>query len=157
MDINTLIEDIAVSIATDSAITTWASDTYDTLHTVFIGEDSRDPIGEDQTPCVVIFPVEKRVGQGQSEKLHHIEIDCCVYDESAEEFDESNITGFAGVKRLEAFRKLVETAVVAADVGNGLFNSVDIEYDAVESFPFCTCGMLFEINEKITMGSDPLL
>ena len=156
MDINTLISNIVDSIATDSALSSWANSTYGKDHSVLVSFDKRNPPGEAEAPFIVIHPIQKQVGQGLSDKSHVIEIDCCIYDETTETFAQSNISGYAGVNRIEAFRKLVESAIVRTNVGNALFQTLDIEFDVIESFPFHWAGMAVDIKERVTISSDPL-
>ena len=154
MDINSLIDSLVNSIATDTALTAWCNSTYNKAHTVFVSFDERVLPGESDCPFVVVYPVQKQVGQSRGVKSHHVEIDCCIFDESLRTFTPGNITGYAGVQRIEQFRKLVETAVTSTSLTNCLFDGLDVEYDVISQFPFHQCGMLFEINEKSRVGTD---
>lgn len=156
MNINTLISELSKTVANDSALTNWAVNAYGQSHNVFINMDLRDPPKDTDCPYLVILPLSKSVGRGREEKTHEIEISCCVYDDDFEIHAETNITEFAGSKRLEEFRKLAETVIANSDIGNALIESVDIEYDVVSSFPFMWVGMVFEITEQFVFGSDPL-
>lgn len=156
MDINTLIDSLAESIASDTDVLSWSNSTYNRDHQVMVSIDTRTPPGEDECPFVIIYPISKVAGQGISSKAHSIEVDCCIYDDTEDSWSGSNVKGFSGVKRIETFRKLIETAIVKTNIGNGIFNQFDIEYDTIESFPFHWAGMIVDISEDWVTGSDPL-
>jgi hypothetical protein len=73
-----------------------------------------------------------------------------------------NLTEYNGVARVEALRKLVETAVAGINLTPITTNrvlpmaTVDIEYDNPESFPFFPVGMMVEFVETMAIGGDHL-
>ena len=80
-------------------------------------------------------------------------------DEEAAEYqvdDEQRQDGgqHAGIDHLEAFRKLVETAVVAAIPTGSRIDLLTIEYETIEFFPFLLASMEFKIAEDYYQGDD---
>ena len=111
MELNSLLDDLVNSIATASALKSWCNSTYGQDHKVFVNIDKRNSPGVDDCPFVIIFPVQKSVGRGVSNKQHGFEIDCCIYNDTLETPAEPNIIEYKGVKEIETFRKKVETAI----------------------------------------------
>ncbi len=154
MNINGIIDLFSSGVAAHPALTTWANTTYGRSHKIFVNFDKRNPPGEAECPFVVIYPMSKTAGISVGEKKHAFEVDCCIYDESTR--STGQIIEYNSVRRIEEMRKLVENVLVATDLGNALMQTVDIEYDVIESFPFAWAGMVIEISELFTLGSDPL-
>jgi hypothetical protein len=157
MNINTLLNALVNAIATDADLTAWCNTTYGRQHKVFVNIDKRNPPGEEDCPFVIIFPIQKRVGRGGvGQKLHGFEADCCIYNEDSGTPTEPNVLWCTGVTEIEAFRKKVETAIANINISNILLETIDIEYEVIESFPFLWAGMTLIITETVTIGSDPL-
>jgi len=156
MDITTLIDDFAEGIAQDPDVLEWANLTYGQDHRVFVNFDVENPPGESYCPFVMLMPESKRAGQTIVNRSHEVHVVCCVHDsEFRDHLSISNITEYLGVSRLEAFRKLVETALASVDIGNPTID-FDIEDDTISYFPFLWCYMAARVDEPVTMGSDPL-
>lgn len=157
MNITTMIDAISAAIAQDSAIAAWCTTTYGHTHKVFVSLDLRNPPGQDDCPYVALWPDDKLVGYGISEKGHGLMFDISVYDESTRTHDGiGNLVEYNGVARVEALRKLVETAVAGVDLGNVSLENIDIQYDSPESFPFFTAGMAVSFQEENMLGADYL-
>lgn len=154
MDINSLIGSYASALASNADLKLWANMYYGQDHTVFVNIDKRNPPSQESCPFIIIYPLNKSVGL-QPEKKHQIEIDCCIFDEAEETPAEANLKGFAGVQRIETFRKMAEYIVIGTDIGNALIETIDIEYDVINSFPFHWAGMVLGISEEWTTGADP--
>jgi len=154
MDINTLLTDLASAIATDAATLAWANATYDQDHKVYVNVDIQNPPGRTDCPAVEIHPAAKRVGQTITKKEHAFEVTCGIYDEAVKVHAETNIVEYEGVQRLEAFRKLVEAAIVGVSVGNAVFEEVSVEYDTISLFPFMLVGMGIGITKQLTVGEN---
>lgn len=154
MDINALTASLSTAIAEDATLTAWCNSTYSRAHTVYVNLDHRNPPAAENCPFVVFYPVSKRAGMGVSTKQHTFEVDCCIYDESTR--TTGQVIEYNSIRRIEAFRKLVEDAIAGIDTGGALIETVEVEYDTVEQFPFAWAGMMIGINEEFTMGSDPL-
>jgi hypothetical protein len=156
MDINTLLLDFARAVSEDDELTGWSRVTYDREPNVYVNMDVRNPPGEADCPYVEIHPAGKTVGQAISVKTHRFEVICCIYDEKSVTHPQSNLVEYEGVRRLEAMRKHVENAIVGVDVGNGIFSEFEIEYDTISMFPFMGASMVFQVEDHVTLGSDPL-
>ena len=156
MDINTILTDIAQDIALNADLGAWSDVTYGRTHEVFINIDRRNPPGEDDCPYVVLYPISKNVGSGEGVKRHGFEIICCINDDSSRTHAEANITEYEGVQNIETFRKKVETIIDAADLSGAFVETVDIEYETIEMFPFMMAGMVISVHEDWSFGEDPL-
>jgi hypothetical protein len=156
MNINTLLDDLSNAIAVDSETATWCQSTYGRDHQVYVNLDDREPPAASGCPYVTLWPDSKKVGRGIGQKQHTIEVVCVIHDESSRTRSEDNVIEYEGVKRLETFRKHVETAIAAVDMGNALLDELDIEYDPVSEFPFMAADMVITITDEWTIGSDPL-
>lgn len=69
--------------------------------------------------------------------------------------DTLTLKEYAGIDRIEAFRKLVETAVVGSVPAGLRVDRLDIDYETVEFFPFLFANMLFNVVEDYFGGSNP--
>lgn len=155
MNVNTLISDIVETVAEDTAVKNWSEHYYGRIHQVFENIDLRNPPGSGECPYVFAAPDYKSCGQTQRQRAHRVRIGCCIYDETKEAHDTiPNLTQFRGAQRIEELRKLVETAVVAIDVGNGVWGEIEIEFDTISQFPFHKCEMVVTMTEPVTLGSD---
>ncbi len=157
MNINTLIDALAVAIASDSVTTAWSTAAYGQSHQVFLNVDRRNPPGEDECPFVIIYPLGKSAGESQARKVHTVEVDVCLHDESSDTLaNVQGVTTYAGLGNLETFRKHVENAVVGASIGRCAVDALEVEFNTIDSFPFMWAGMIFRIGEDVLIGSDPL-
>ena len=75
MNINTLIDTITSAVSVDLSTTTWCTTNYGQAHRVFKNADRRDPPGESECPFVIVYPLNKSVGERQSRKSHAVEVD----------------------------------------------------------------------------------
>ncbi len=158
MNINTLLNSISEAIAGNIDLLAWANVTYGQDHTVFVNLDSRGLPGESKCPYAALYPLTRSGGVGKSIKPHTFQVVCTVYDrETGTHPGFNNIIEYEGVQRLEAFRKLVENAITTVDLGNLWIDSVNVDYETIESFPFMLCGMEINIFEAVLIASDPLL
>ena len=158
MNINTLLNNISEAVAEDIELFAWSKATYGQKHSVYVNYDTRSLPGENNCPYVAIYPRLRTGGVGSSIKKHVFQIVCTVFDRETgihPGFD--NIVEYEGVQRMEAFRKLVETAINGVDIGNLWINSISVDYETIDSFPFMLAGMEIEIFETILISSDPLL
>jgi hypothetical protein len=158
MNINDLIVDFAEAVAEDITIKAWCQIHYSSDHKVYVGIDMRSPPQESDCPYVILYPERKELGQHRREKFHEFEIISCLYDTSARSHaGVSNLVEYTGIQNIETFRKMVEDAVSGVDIGNLAMAFVAVDYETIESFPFFMCGMVVQIWEGVTIGSDPLL
>ncbi len=138
-------------------LSTWCQDTFGFDFNIWVGFDERDPPDEDDCPLVVILLPSKTVGRGLPEKNYLIHVACFIHDASKKSHTSSRIKEYAGIDRCEEFRKKVETIVSDIDTGNAEIESIDIESDQIESFPFMVSEMSILYKEPFVFGSDPLL
>lgn len=156
MDLNSLLGDLAEAVASDSDTLTWANSTYGRDHKVYVNVDVRNPPGEDDCPFVALYPLSKSVGRAVSRKEHGFEVVCCVHDSALKSHALTNLVEYEGVRRVETFRKYVETAIAGVSVGNALLELVEVEYETIDQFPFILSVMVIQIGEEVTIGSNPL-
>jgi len=71
--------------------------------------------------------------------------------------DTVNVKEYDGVDKIEAFRKLVETAIVTTVSSPQFIDSLSIEYEVIEYFPFFLASMEFSINEDYYQGDNVFL
>ncbi len=154
MNINTLTGIIKTAIADSAAITTWCTTNYSQDITIYVNLDLTDPPKESNCPYVVIYPLGKQVGEMMSPKRHNYEVIACIYD--ATSTTTGNVTEYAGVTNIESLRKLIETAITAADMATAWVAEIDIEYETIENFPFILAAMGIGVIESVQIGGDYL-
>lgn len=161
MNIDTLLDNIVTALSISSTINTWTMMNYTRMVTVYKGIDINNEPGESAYPIIYVHPLTKDTGYDKDKIVHEVGITCGIYKESSTtsnvEVDGFEGTAtkvvYAGVALLEAFRKLIETAVLAADMNNMLGNSLEIVYDTVKNYPFFIAHMVFELNQDLYQGS----
>ncbi len=164
MNINTLLDRICVAVAQDTDIKNWCLLNYGKTHTAYYDLDQRNYPDGSNCPYVFAAPDTKDVGRVKSVREQSVEVGCLV-DASAHSTDATfeadddipNLYRFPGSKRIEEFRKLVETAIMGIDIGNASWSVVGTIYDTIGSYPYIKAEMQFELIETVTLGSDPLI
>ncbi len=154
MNINTLTTALRTAIDGSAALATWCSSNYGQDISIYVNLDLTDPPGESNCPYVVIYPVGKQVGEMVTPKRHNYEIICCIYDATSTTTD--NVVEFTGVANIESLRKLIETALVGAEMGCAWISEINVEYETMENFPFIMAAMGIEISEDVLIGGDYL-
>ncbi|MCK5312912.1 MAG: hypothetical protein KAJ62_12425 [Desulfobacteraceae bacterium] len=152
--INTLLELFEGQIKSDAGISTWSNTNYS--RDLFVSEncDSRDLPKETDCPLVIIFPVSKEAGLSQSNKNHKIGISCVVYDDDKPE-SAAGVVRFKGGRLVEELRQKV-LKVITDNMPSGChLESIKIEYDTIEQFPYVSANMQIEITEEKLIGQDP--
>ena len=159
MNFNTLIETIRNAIALASTIKTWAEANYGRVHNTYIGTDPRNSPDSSKYPLIAIYPVSKKTGYDSMERIHDVDIVCGIYDENYTVTGEDNITEYTGIKNIESFRKLIETAVTELTVTElgGRIDALNIIYEPLEFFPYFLAGMTFRVIEDLSQGDDPFM
>lgn len=153
MDLNTLISALSTAMAADAATKAWSNTNYGQDHTVFENMDARDVPEDDDCPMAMIRPANRSGGLSQPQKQHVIYVDSVVYDTAM--VTTSGVRVFTGGRNVEAFRKLIFTAIKAAIPSGCWISTVSVDYDTIEQFPYHWCGMTVEIAQEQTIGSDP--
>jgi hypothetical protein len=156
MNITTLINLFRDTLKDNETISHWCETNFSKEHTVYKGMDQRNPPASTEYPLVHLYPVNKRVGSGQDEASHVIGVTCGVYKDSVTTTDATHgvLKEYAGIDLLEAFRKLVENAVVAALPAEASLSMLNIEYETIEFFPFLLASMEFVITIPYVLGTD---
>jgi hypothetical protein len=162
MNIDTLIELLVDALIADASILSWCNTNYSTPHTIYKGIDLSNPPGEDEYPLIAIWPISKTSGYQLAEKAHVIQITSGIYDSTFSSDTDTNLVTvkrYRGVSRTEAFRKLVETAVVA-EIGSNtnttelVEEALEISYEPIEFFPSFFATDIYVFNEPISAGDD---
>jgi hypothetical protein len=159
MDLNPLVNSCKEEIATDAELASWCNTNYGQGVKVYGNFDERRPPGEADCPCVAVFPNTKKYGGREYTDV--IEFVCTLYDEAAGVHPGiDNIVDYAGVKNVEAMRKLV-LAVIAAVIeasSASRITEVNVEYDTITYFPFVQAAAAVAIETPYTIGSgNPVL
>uniref|UniRef100_A0A6M3INF4 Uncharacterized protein n=1 Tax=viral metagenome TaxID=1070528 RepID=A0A6M3INF4_9ZZZZ len=161
MNINTLLGLFTAAAQTNAALISWATTNY-SVHSVYQGIDIENPPGESNYPMIYIAPDTKEVGYDLDKKGHNITVICGLVDTAttATTIGTVVLNKYTGVENLESFRKLVETAIVSAidayTTTKLWMNSLSIEYETLDMFPFFLCSMSWQIDEEYYQsdGSD---
>ena len=155
MNMTTLLDAIRDAIHDDAAVLAWCDAAYTRAHRVFVGVDARHPPDENMYPLVHVFPVSKTGGYEVVTQGHQVAVTCGIYEAADRETSKDYVTEKLGVSYLEAFRKLVETAVVGCDISDHRIDRMEVEYETLEYFPFFLCNMTFTIVWDFAQGDDP--
>ena len=153
MDMYNLLSAIKTAIADDADVKAWTQDVYKKDHMVFLGTDRRQEPDEDKYPLVGIFPVSKECGYDATIYAHEIDVVCGVHDDDMVDTGVSNLIEYAGIERIEIFRKKVENAIASTNI-EGIITMLRIAYEAIEFFPFFLAGMTIRISEYVSLGDD---
>jgi hypothetical protein len=154
MNISTLLTSIRDAIHDDSATKTWCTANYTRNHYVYVGADQRNPPGDDKYPLVGMYLIGKKAGYGLDSEEHRIGVTCGLYDSSLAATGKANVVQYTGVANLEAFRKLVETAIKGAVSSPQRIEEINIEYEMLEFFPYFLCNMEIRIPDDYFQGDD---
>lgn len=156
MNILTLLNSIRNAVHDDAAAQAWCTTNYARNHKVYVGIDTRKPPNEDEYPIVHIFLISKLGGYELEIQDHVIGVTCGIYDDDTITVaGKANIVEYEGIEHIEEFRKLVEDAIVGADLSNLRVDVLNIEYETVEFFPFFLASMEFKIVHDYAQGDDP--
>lgn len=163
MNIDTLLDNIVTVVVASVAVNTWTMANFTKMVTVFKGIDRNNEPLHASYPIVYVHPLSKDTGYDRDKIVHMIGVTTGIYKDSS---STTNVTvaGFqgtatktvyAGVALLEAFRKLVETAVKTVSTDTAIFiDSLEIAYDTVQNYPFFVAHMVFEFSKSICQGDD---
>lgn len=169
-DIALILRTLRDAIAQDADTLAWVEATYARgSHTVYIGIDPEDPpsgpdIDTDGSaipdtgnyPIVSIAVTEKSGGYGADVISHTIEIVVGIYDDETDVSDTINVVEKSGAQRLEAFRKLVETATVTAlhSLDLRVTGSLISNGKTEEFYPYFLCAQQYTAEEETEFGDD---
>jgi len=136
-------------------INAWCNLTYGRGQKVFIGIDGKNPPASDDYPVISVHPSEKEAGPAVDPMTHVIEIETGIEDENLATGGGENVVEYAGVKRNETFRKLVETAALKAIEAEGLRPaSLKVTYLSIEVFPLFLASTEITAVQDGEMGED---
>ncbi len=153
-EINTLLGLFTSLIASDSGITTWANTNFSQDVLVLENCDSRDLPEKDDCPLVIVYPVSKVSGLNQSNKNHILGVSCVVY-EDGKTTNAKGVIRFDGGRLVEELRKLVSELITTNMPAGCHLESLKIEYDVIEQFPYVSANMQLEITQEKLIGQDP--
>jgi len=156
MNITTLINAIRDALKGSATINTWCNTNYSQDLTLYKGLDERNPPDSDDYPVAHLYPINKVGGYDLEESEHGIGITVGLYDETLTTTtdDDYVLKEYRGVDRLEAFRKLVETAALGAVSSPQWAAEIRIEYETVEFFPFFLANMELRVTDPYYQGDD---
>lgn len=156
MNITTLINDFRDALQNNDTLTGWALVNYGHVYSIFKGVDVRNPPGQELYPVIHLYPISKRMGHEEMAASHIVGITCGVYDSGQSQVDGAlgNSREYDGIDLLEAFRKLVETALLAAIPVSLTIDSLNVEYETIEFYPFLLCSMEMKLSQAYLLGCD---
>jgi hypothetical protein len=144
MNMNTLLTTIRDAIHDNSATQTWCTANYTRNHKVYVGIDTREPPNEDAYPIVHLFPMNKIEGYSLEEQQHGMGVTCGIHNATLRTTGKTNVVEYTGMQDIETFRKLVEAAITGTAIADIRIDSLNIDYETVEFFPFFLANM--EVN-----------
>ena len=159
------INSLAEALALDTTIAAWATGLYGKGHKVYVNLDLRNPPAEDDCPYIALYPQGQTYGRETREQMIEIEVVCCLNDsalvthtqgEGEEATPIANLVEFAGVRRLEEFRRLVEKKIATVAIGNAAISAGESDYETIDFFPVFMVGQRFTIIDHLCIGEDPL-
>lgn len=162
MDINNIIDISISALIADSSILNWCNSNYNNPHTIYQGIDLRNPPSSDDYPCIHVFPLAKNVGYSLNKKMHTLGVVCGIYDATKTTDTDTNLVKhikYQGIEYIEDFRYLIETAITEelktnTDTPELFIDSVIVEYEMIDSFPFFLAINTFELNENYSQGDE---
>jgi len=154
MNVITLLTNLRNAIHDHAATQTWCTTTYGQNHHVYVGVDTRKPPGADHYPLIHLFPLQKTVDEGS--QSHLIGVTCGLYDADTRTVaGKTNVVELNGIQNLETFRKLVETALLTADLSASHWvDLIDVTYETIEYFPYFLCAMEVRVRAELSFGDD---
>lgn len=112
-----LLERIKIALAEDQKIRAWCLQTFDRVHTVYIGLDSQNlPRPEDDYPIIAVLANGQIRGSSQRGVSWEIMLGVGVHNDEIIEAD--NVKIMTGFGQMSALRELAENAIYAAKLGN---------------------------------------
>ncbi len=153
MDVVKIIDTLKFGIANDEAISVWCQAKYGKEHTVFVGNDPEKPVQKSECPCVIMYPVIKKIDRADDYKIHGFGVTCQIFERDKQEID--NICEYVGLRLVEQFRKLTENAIVEAskDFDSTLIQSLYIDYSDIDDHPYYLSSIGIEFNEAFSHSS----
>ena len=165
LSLSTHINSLAEALATNAAILSFANTNYGKLHKIYVNLDLRNPPAEADCPYIAFYPQLQSYGRESREQMIEIEVVCCLHDTAlithfcpppADHTQIPNLVEYAGVRRLENFRRTVEKAIAAVAIGNAAISAGESDYETIDFFPFFMVGQRFTIIDHLCIGEDPL-
>lgn len=152
MNMNTLLTTLRDAIHDNSATQSWCTSNYSRNHKVYVGIDIRKPPAEDQYPIVHLFPMTKLEGYELEEQEHGFGVTCGLYKTGTRTTGKTNVVEYTGMQDIESFRKLVETAITGTSIADIRIDSLNIDYETIEFFPFFLANMDFKFVHDYAQG-----
>jgi hypothetical protein len=165
LSLSSCINSLAEELALNSAIASWATALYGKVHKIYVNLDLRNPPDEADCPYIALYPQGQVYGRERRDQVIDLEVVCCVNDaativhatgEGEEAVPIANLVEYAGVRRLEDFRRLAEKAIAAVAIGNATVSVGESDYETIDYFPFFMVGQRFTITDYLCIGEDPL-
>lgn len=162
MNIDTLVELLVDAIVASSEILSWCNTNYSSPHTIYKGIDLRKPPPQADYPIIHIWPINKMEGYSLPQQSHSFGIVTGIYDETQSSETDTNLVTvkkYQGLANIEAFRKLVESAVTTEIDSNTNtveleIDTLEISYETIESFPFFLAVDIYICNKDYSQGDD---
>ena len=155
LDLYTHLNTLAEALAANAELSAWAASAYGHGHKVFLGEDLRKPPEAADCPYIAVYPESQAYGRLNSQQHIGLIVVCCVHDEAfISHAGLANLIDYAGVRNLEAFRRLAERKLAAVSVGNAVMALGESDYELMEFFPFMMVAERVTYTEDLPLG-DP--
>jgi hypothetical protein len=151
---NSIIDAATTAVAAQADIEAWSQEQYGMSYNVFENIDLRDPPDPDECPAIVVRPLTKAGGMNRPVKTTDIGVDCLVFDERKNQ-TASGVIQFLGSRMVEELRKMIFAKIQAAIPSDLHIVDLEVDYDTVEQFPYCWCGMAITIEQEQLIGVNP--
>ncbi len=124
----------------NAALAAWCDTTYGRGPFLYVGVDPANPPPQEHYPLVAFYPMSRATGTALDDAETGIMVEMGIADDSVVEQDEGNenMVEYSGIGNVIVFRRLVLTALKAADLDGGFIAAVEADYDPVLEFPLFT-------------------
>jgi len=139
MNFGDMLTTLRDALATDTALIDWASITYNTVHTVFLGVDDRNPPTDDEYPALHIYPLSRSGELCPGGDRMTIGIAIGVYDINSYTTVanwQANTKTLPGIAALEEGISLIKDVIMATTTGENFVNTLEITYETVDFYPY---------------------
>lgn len=141
----TIIRNMRDAVNNDADIAAWCQATFEGGPFLFIGVDPENPPGQELYPLVAFYPMSRATGAARDDADTGIMVEIGVADQDTleQEPGNENLVEYAGIYEVIEFRRLVLSAIAAADFDGGFISEIESDYDPVLEFPlFSTLNVI---------------
>ena len=156
MNIVDLTRAFAEAIHDDVAVNVWTNANYGQDVHVYMGADNNNLPSTDNCPLVFLVPDGKDSGHQRKTQDHAVLVTCEIDDDTTvDDVDYPNLVEYTGLSRVEAFRELVQAAILAnipADIANSLEDQLSVSSGS-DLYPIFETFDRYTFKKSYRMGS----